>query len=256
MEYNDHDCESREDLLEKSEDLYCPRECRVSTNLHMCKEKQYRRIYYCMSLLSCLICITTAFTVILLDKRTCDPARPKSESITALDHATYPHIAQCGSSPAEAVEKGCVFDPMAAAYLPPACYDRELFLQAQHESTSNYLSWKLNDPYTPRPAPETFEWFIDQDLTIPIAQSDIPTTSLFQAFTWERYHIAHCEYVATQLLKAARRISQGEKNVYVNSGALNEAHRRHCRYVLGEQIRRVGDVALVSFGYGNCTRLI
>lgn len=208
-----------------------------------------------MSLVFSLIVAIVAFALVLRHMRTCNPARPKTESVGAIDHATHPHIAQCGSNHAEAAEKGCSFDPMAAAYMPPACYDHELFLEAQYESTSNYLSWKHKDPLASRPAPETFEWYADQNLTISIAQDDIPTTSLFQAFTWELYHVAHCEYVATQLLKAARRVQQGEKNVYVNSGALNEAHRKHCRYVLGEQVRRVGDVALVLFGYGNCTKL-
>lgn len=255
MESENHDCESRERLLEKSEDTYSPRGHQESTHLHNCKERRYRFICYGISLLSSLIVTVITLAIILPSTRDCNPARLNTETISAMDHAMHPHVAQCGSNHAEAAEKGCIFDPMAAAYLPPACYDHELFLKAQHESTSDYLSWELNDPFTPRPAPKTFEWFIDQNLTIPIAQDDIPTTRLFEAFTWETYHIAHCEYVATQLLKAARRIQQGEKNVYVNSGALNEPHRRHCRYVLGEQVRRVGNVALVSFGCGNCTKL-
>lgn len=255
MDFDKHDCESRERLLVKSEDLCCPGECQRSINLHNCKERRYRLICYGMSLVFSLIVAIVTFAIVFQNKRYCNPERQEIESIDAMDHATYPHVAQCGSSHVEAAEKGCAFDPMAAAYMPPACYDHELFLEAQHESTSNYLSWERKDPFTSRPAPETFEWFTDQNLTIPIAQDDIPTTTLFQAFTWETYHIAHCEYVATQLLKAARRIQQGEKNVYVNSGALNEAHRKHCRYILGEQVRRVGDVALVLFGYGNCTKL-
>lgn len=171
------------------------------------------------------------------------------------DWSKNPEIAQCGSSPSEAESLGCTFDALAASYLPRHCYSATLFSAAQEEATDNLLSNELFHPLRPYPTPATFEWYTDHNLTLPIPQDDIPSLLPFEAFTWERYHVAHCTYMWRQVLDATSRVQQGEKDVFVNSRALDQAHMAHCRYVMAEQVRRVGATARVYFGYGNCTRL-
>ena len=178
---------------------------------------------------------------------------PKIPSLP--DWSTQPDLAQCCNTAEEALAKGCTFDALAASYLPPHCHSQSLFHDAQEEATSNLLSHELKHPFHPYPTPKTFEWFADNELTDPIDQELIPTLDGFVAFTWERYHIGHCTYMWREVLEATTRVQRGEKGVYVNSRALDEGHMTHCRWVLAEQVRRVGAIARVEFGYGNCTRL-
>ncbi|KAI0520847.1 hypothetical protein F5B22DRAFT_54612 [Xylaria bambusicola] len=151
---------------------------------------------------------------------TSDPGRP----VIVMEHP-------CGSSPAEAVARGCHFDVISFCWLPDACYDTEL----AEEFRANH---KL-------------EWFVDPDKQHPLSYEQIMTgehTGLY--VNWE-YHVAHC----TTMWKKMHRAILGDLGKSAIDGYIGSYdHTKHCEMMLLSD----RDVALetintrIAVKYPNC----
>lgn len=51
-------------------------------------------------------------------------------------------IPKCGPTPDEAKAQGCVFNPINFSWLPPACYDKELFDEMLEEEMKRAGPWR------------------------------------------------------------------------------------------------------------------
>ena len=86
-------------------------------------------------------------------------------------------IVDCGGTPAEAKDRGCVWDLMSFSWTHPACYNKnesETFL-------AEYGPWKWYENVDNKPGAEVLD------------ESDLPYMSM--VWTQEHYHIAHCTYI-------------------------------------------------------------
>ncbi|OAX81475.1 hypothetical protein ACJ72_04180 [Emergomyces africanus] len=138
-------------------------------------------------------------------------------------------IMDCGKTRAEAVSRGCVLDVMATAWLPPLCYDKEL---AQEAVLMNTNLAKVGGA-------GRFPWWASHNHTTEISQDSLQHLDDLVGYTWETFHMAHCLYDWRVLVKAAKRIRDGERNVEI----------------IANQDHRVGAKSKVDFALGRCVRL-
>ncbi|EEH08539.1 conserved hypothetical protein [Histoplasma capsulatum G186AR] len=154
-------------------------------------------------------------------------------------------IMDCGKTRAEAVARGCVLDVLGAAWIPPLCYDKEL---AEESVLSDTELAKVGGS-------GIFQWWTDYNHTVEISQDRLQYLDDLVGYTWEKFHVAHCLYDWRVLVKAAKRIRKGERNVYVHISLLNYQHAHHCSEVIANQDHRVGARAKVDLALGKCVRL-
>jgi len=109
----------------------------------------------------------------------------------------------CGKSPAEAIARGCHFDIIATAWLPPKCIDYEL--------ASEFAALR------------PWHFFHDQNGTQPIS-NDPDTLGSQSGLIWttNRWHVAHCLYMWKKLNRA---LVQGRQT---DGEAIKKAHTDHC----------------------------
>lgn len=86
-------------------------------------------------------------------------------------------IVDCGSTPSEAKDKGCVWDLMSFSWTHPACYNKN----ESDKFLAEYGPWKWYENVDNKPGAEV----LDED--------DLPYMSM--VWTQEHYHIAHCTYI-------------------------------------------------------------
>ncbi|KLJ06370.1 hypothetical protein EMPG_10199 [Blastomyces silverae] len=154
-------------------------------------------------------------------------------------------IMDCGKTRAEAVSRGCVLDVMGTAWLPPLCYDKELAEEAVLPDTNLAKVGGSGK----------FPWWLSHNHTTEISQDSLQHSDDLVGYTWETFHMAHCLYDWRVLVKAAKRIRSGERNVYVHVALLNYHHAHHCSEVIANQDHRVGGKSKVDFALGRCVRL-
>jgi hypothetical protein len=89
------------------------------------------------------------------------------------------NLCDCGSTISEALSRGCIYDSLATAWLPPYCRDDELTAEFDRAGPNIDGAW----PY-----------FADKNGQIPINKSQIaalgPTEGLF--WSTRDWHVAHC----------------------------------------------------------------
>lgn len=133
----------------------------------------------------------------------------------------------CGKSPTEALARGCHFDIIATAWLPPRCIDYDLI----DEFTSSY-PWQYfrhangTDPYSEDPD------------TLGLQTGQIWTTS--------RWHTAHCLFMWKKLNRALvkGRLTDGE--------TVQQGHTDHCSNAIlrAKDLNALG--AIVEIIYPPC----
>ena len=117
-------------------------------------------------------------------------------------------VAPCGSTAAEAKQRGCHFDVISFCWLPDACYDSEL-----SDAFDGYTKW---------------EWFLDPNKTQPITHEIAMTgehTDLF--VNWE-YHLMHCTAMWKKLHRAV--LGDGKRAIDGYIGTM--VHTEHCSNML------------------------
>lgn len=151
----------------------------------------------------------------------------------------------CGTTRAEAVTKGCIFDIMGVNWLPPTCFDEEF----SHESLSANTTLAALGGAGPT------EWFLDFEHTQPITADDVALRDELWAYASQSFHIAHCIYMWRLGTRAIARVRNGESPVYVHSGVLGEHHAEHCGMMFAQYRASWASYVRVEFGLGNCTRI-
>jgi hypothetical protein len=169
----------------------------------------------------------------------------KEHSTTSLKHLRYKVIAECGTNRAEAIERGCIFDVMSVEWVPRQCYDAQY---AQEATSKDSMLAHVG-------AAGVFQWFRDDNHTIPIEQEDLNQLENMIGYTYESFHVAHCLYSWRVLAKATRDILHGVKDMYIPGSVLGEDHIDHCNMVIGDHAARSKGRAKVTFGFGECLKL-
>ncbi|PGH07163.1 hypothetical protein GX51_01950 [Blastomyces parvus] len=159
----------------------------------------------------------------------CSEGTTGSEGVASSTQKDGDLIMDCGKTRAEAVSRGCVLDIMGTAWLPPLCYDKELAEEALLPDTNLAKVGGSG----------VFPWWESHNHTTEIPQDSLQYKDDLVGYTWETFHMAHCLYDWRVLVKAAKRIRSGERNVEV----------------IANQDHRVGGKSKVDFALGRCVRL-
>lgn len=137
-------------------------------------------------------------------------------------------VYQCGNSPEEARNNGCLFDVISFSWLPPACFDAELV--EDFLATSKWQWYKDNETRTAVHIAEVYE-----------GQHE----SLY--VSWD-YHFSHCAYMWTKMHRA---VLHG----YPIDGYIgNIHHTAHCSDLLLRQadFRASGKTTMIFTKYPSC----
>lgn len=110
----------------------------------------------------------------------------------------------CGNTPSEALSRGCHFDMVATAWLPPRCIDTELMNEFMSEHPWRFYS----DQQGAQPLPD------DPDTLGSYADGRIWTTN--------RWHVAHCLYMWRKLNRALVR------GWMTDAETVQQRHTDHC----------------------------
>lgn len=153
----------------------------------------------------------------------------------------------CGVNITTAIANNCTFSAMSNNWVPSLCDT-----YAMLESTLS--------PDNPFGA---FTWYTDLNLTRPVSdlREHLIQRSLSSepaiAYTTEYWHLAHCSYMMRVGLAAAKRVADGERNVWVHSKAIDQEHLAHCAKITAAHGRceRRGAVAEVKFVPGRCVKV-
>ncbi|MCJ1394406.1 hypothetical protein MMC18_007284 [Xylographa bjoerkii] len=120
------------------------------------------------------------------------------------------NLCDCGTTIADALVRNCVYDSLAAAWLPPYCRDDELTADFDRSGPGSDGAW----PY-----------FADANGTVVIHKSQIAALGEGERvfYSSRDWHIAHCLFYWEKLIRMR------------DTGAVMErrfdrvAHARHCR---------------------------
>ncbi|KAF5868953.1 uncharacterized protein Bfra_011918 [Botrytis fragariae] len=150
-------------------------------------------------------------------------------------------IVDCGNSPAEALEKGCVWDLMSFSWTHPACYNKNI----SDEFLELYGPWKWYSNTNKKPGYELTEKELPW-VTSVTAETDIP-----MVWTQEHYHIAHCAYIFKLLHIAAM-----SGHLVTNEG-IGMFHTNHCVSVFldPERVEFEKVTTRVQLLFGKCVRI-
>ena len=137
----------------------------------------------------------------------------------------------CGKTPTEALARGCHFDVVATAWLPPRCIDDDLIAE-----------FELFHPW---------QYFHDQNGTQSISNTpDELGTTTGLIWTSHRWHAAHCLFMWKKLNRA---LLQGR---WTDGETIKQSHTDHCLMSImdsiakGESPDEIG--ALVEVIYPPC----
>lgn len=96
-----------------------------------------------------------------------------------------PTYDQCGTTPAEARARGCIFEVTSSSWVVPACYDEEVEVE--------FLA--------------SYEWHFYRDInyTIEAPLSDVRLGEDPGFFVSSQYHINHCGFLLKKMHRALKR---------------------------------------------------
>ncbi|KAM7220098.1 hypothetical protein V8F06_004426 [Rhypophila decipiens] len=115
-------------------------------------------------------------------------------------------VETCGTSPQEAVSRGCRFDVMSFAWLPAPCFDKELM--------ADFLV--LRD----------WRWYMDRDGTQIADAAAAARGEYDRLYVTQEYHMYHCTYMWRKMHRAIRH--RWPLDGYIG----NMEHTAHCEAML------------------------
>ncbi|KAI9038397.1 uncharacterized protein KD926_010814 [Aspergillus affinis] len=129
----------------------------------------------------------------------------------------------CGSTPAEALSRGCKFDPFALAWLPSTCRDDDLIQEFETLGKANNHSWTF------------YTWpNADRELTlqeVSMMADVVGTKNRTAVTTTVDWHHTHCLYLWRKLYRT-RYTGLGMEGRYDS-----EHHQKHCVESILEWVR-------------------
>lgn len=166
------------------------------------------------------------------DKSSVTALLPLSSSHSALttDPEEY-SSASCGSTPDEAISRGCVFDLMNYAWTPPECYSSQLL----NESLALYF--------------EPWKWYSSRSRTpdTEVLQDSEVLSRMETVYGDHAYHVAHCLYMWRTLQWALF----GNLTKLQHHYATFE-HQGHCIELLSREQRNDAKHATIHLEYVKC----
>ena len=117
-----------------------------------------------------------------------------------------------GTTVAEAISRGCIFTPLAIAWLPPHCIDMELANQFDRAGPDG--GW---------------EYWADPNATIPMTRYEVSMLADTEGavfYTTQDWHVTHCVYT---WMKHYRSKSTG---VTIENRSNGIEHIKHCEGIL------------------------
>jgi hypothetical protein len=132
------------------------------------------------------------------------PSIEHEEVETSVPNMPPGTVLDCGGNPAEAREKGCVYDVMMQDWVPVPCYDSIL--------TEKYL------------AEGNWTWYGDGDGTTTIPLEEIRKGEHGSAWMATSYHKAHCVFSWLKIIRALR------NNRGISQELLSYDHVLHCSH--------------------------
>ncbi|KAH3985010.1 hypothetical protein HBI24_128330 [Parastagonospora nodorum] len=123
-------------------------------------------------------------------------------------------IPKCGPTPAEAKAQGCVFNPINFSWLPPDCYDKELFDEMLEEEMKRAGPWK---------------WYLAPNFTQEIPQDWEDLSTHTHVWTEHRYHVLHCLGTWRTLHRSVMEGGLGLVPSFIEYG-----HTMHCAQFIGK----------------------
>jgi len=136
-------------------------------------------------------------------------------------------ILDCGHSPSEARENGCVYDVMMQDWVPEPCFDGLL--------TERYL------------AEGNYTWYADFEGNI-MSDEEMRKGEHHEAWMTGDYHKAHCIFSWEKLIRAMR------NNRAISQELVSYDHVLHCRHQTlgGESHKRDGIAVRAPTNYAKC----
>jgi len=152
-------------------------------------------------------------------------------------HSSAFAFQDCGSTPAEARSRGCIFDRINYGWTPPACFDAELEDSVYREAMKKDGLWR---------------WSIDKNFTQELAQDWDLLSNHQHVWSDHRYHVVHCLYTWRVLHRAAIRDSL----VYSFIG--NYGHTTHCSAMMemAATSRDVPTLVEIKMVFSGCMGLV
>ncbi|KAL3424517.1 hypothetical protein PVAG01_03798 [Phlyctema vagabunda] len=148
-------------------------------------------------------------------------------------HPAAVDICDCGKSITEAEAKGCTYDELAIAWLPPPCRDEELTVEFHHAGPNKTL-W----PY-----------FADQQATMPLTveQVSLLADTGEPFYTTHNWYLVHCNYNWRKLLRTTT------TGVVMDFRNNNEKHTINCGDLAVKYrqlpLESISTLVYNSFGY-------
>lgn len=154
----------------------------------------------------------------------CSPRKAVSTTIGAKSTTQtdlkpkYMMEAPCGSTAAEARQRGCKFDIISFGWFPEQCYDAEL-----SDAFDGITTW---------------EWFQDPNKTQPLSHEQIMTGEFTGLYVNWEYHVRHC----TAMWKKMHRAILGKGKAAIDSYIGELPHTEHCSHMLLDRDAGFGDI--------------
>jgi hypothetical protein len=144
-------------------------------------------------------------------------------AISILSRPAWRSTGECGRTPGQAKENGCVFDLMMSGWVHPLCYPQEL--------SDRFL--KENN----------FAFFRDKEGTQPMPESEARLGEYKSLYVNGSFHYQHCSYIWAKQLRARK------MNPYIlDSQSRSVEHVEHC-------YRRVGSPNVTQYLLPTGTKL-
>lgn len=147
--------------------------------------------------------------------------------LTVPQPAHKPAVTQCGSTPSEAWDRGCIFETTLSLWVPPDCYDFE-----------------LETVYLQQP---DLKFYRDVNLTEEVPLREVKTGKSPGWFVPWDHHVRHCSFAWRKFHRAA---AFGKK---VDGYVLQYAHTEHCIKMMTEPEKWRTDMTQFDMAmYPNC----
>ena len=120
------------------------------------------------------------------------------------------NVCDCGNNTREARRRGCVYDALAAAWLPPYCRDAELTDEFNRSGPGPGGSWA---------------YFADEEGRTPISEDEMAKSGDTEGAFWctREWHVAHCMFYWQKYTRMR------DTGVIMERRFDGVAHVRHCR---------------------------
>ena len=154
-------------------------------------------------------------------------------------------VLKCGDTAASAKARGCTFDVLIVAWMPPACYDAPVALDGVSPTSGLAASGGAGN----------WSVHLDKNFTQPINHETLSLREQDSYWVTFNFHRAHCLHLWQLTSSAVERLKRGEREVYVYEPALSLEHVRHCNKVMLDRERELESPEHVVVGFGKCKRL-